>query len=292
MATRRSSRRISRRPAPAGAGRLCSCALAALALLAPGGARASDLRLAVEAGASVRSWEYAEYGPTGVRLDREHGAIPGASAALRVERGPWLGGLSVAGGAGALRYDGRTQSANVAFDGLPISTWSDARLVSAEALAGGWIRGGPIAAYGAVAWRAWWRDIRPTTVTSAAGATAQVSGLSERYRWVELAAGARWAAVRARGLEVDLDARALATVLGEVTVETGSAPVLSLAPRPGGRLAVLARQALGARWYLAAEAWGGVRAFGASAVDVRSGMHEPDSVTWTAGVEARVGFRL
>ncbi len=294
VATRSSSRRASRHPAPPGAGCFISCALAAAFLLAPVGGRAEAAGVSVEAGPAISGWDYAEYGPTGVQLDRERGFVPGAAAAAQLDRPRWFARCEGRASDGTLRYRGRTQSANAVFDGLPVTSTSDARFLSVEARAGARLGdGGRLAAYGGAAWRGWRRSIRPTTVTSAGGVEAPVAGLRERYGWAELHAGARWSAVRTASLELAVDARLLATVLGEVAVDRPAGAVsLGLAPRPGARVAAEWREAIAGPWYLAVDAHAAIWAFGASAVDVRSGLHEPDSVTRTFGLEARVGARF
>jgi hypothetical protein len=291
VAERRSPRTLNRPPAPRGAGGLAFCALLAGALAAPGGALAEAPRGFVELGGGGVRLDYAEYGPTGVLLDRETGWLPEVAVALGVEADRWFAGCRASGSEEELRYAGLTQSSNPDFDGLPVTSTSGARFLRFEVSAGARLGASRrLAAYAGAAGTSWRRRIRPTTVVSPEGVRADVEGLRERYEWAELHAGGRWSAVRTRRLEVVLDVRLLAEVAGRVAVEVPGDDVrLALRPRPGFRLALESRHELAAGWYASAEAHAGVSAFGASDVDRGSGFHEPDSVTRTAGLAARLG---
>ncbi len=243
----------------------------------------------IEGGFALVWLDYAERDPTGRVLDRESGLLPTATVAVELHASRWFARLSASAGAGDLRYDGRTQSLNAAFDDLPVESTSGARFPAVELRAGAFVDPERrLALYAGSAYRAWEREIAPTTVVSRSGSTAQVPELDEHYSWFELQGGVRCTFVRTALTDWQLDARLTRVIGGRVVVDNASGDVmLHPGDRFGGRLALAVRVAVAPRWYLLVEGHWALWRFGASPVDASSLLYEPESESRTAGLEAR-----
>lgn len=289
--TPRTAREITRHPAPSGAG--CFRLWAALAgvLLGATALAAEPLRGSVEAGFGIAWSGYDERGPTGRVLDRETGFLPSASLAAELEHSLGFAGLAASARMGDLRYEGRTQSPNAAFDDLPVATTSRARVLGADLRMGAFVDPDRrLAPYAGVGWRSWKREILSTAVVSRTGSTAVVPELDEAYSWLELQLGARCTLARSARTEWRLDARVLRVVGGRVVVSRpGGDVALDLGDRTGGRLALAVRVAVAPRWHVVVEGHGALWSFGASPVDAVALLYEPDSESRTVGIEVRAG---
>jgi hypothetical protein len=266
-------------------------ALALALALAPAaaGAGAGPWVVRAEAGAGLLRFDYAERYATGAVIDRERGWLPAASLSLGGEAGRWFVLAAGRVAAGEVGYDGRTQSSNPAYDDLPVTSRSGARLLAADLRGGGWIDGSRrVALTGGVARRRWDRDIHSTTVTPPGGAPIAVSGLHEIYDWWELEAGLKVGLLRADRLDVELEGAWVVSVAPSIAVDWGGSTVdLALASRHGARAAVAARWTLRAGTWLTGGLDGEWRRFGASAIDPAAGIYEPDSATFAWGL--RIG---
>jgi hypothetical protein len=277
------------RPASLDAGRFLFAAALWSLLLSP--AAATPPRLSAELAFAVDHLAYEET-EGGRVLDREAGAVPSLAVALAAEGFAWHARLRAVVAGADVAYSGRTRSANPALDALPVSTASGARLAGLDVQAG--VFGDPgrrLALYAGAAWWTWNRAIAGTSVTSRTGEVVPVSGLDERYAWLELQGGVRVVVLRTGPVDWLADVRVLQVVGGQVSVDVGGERVtLHLGSRPGARLAAAVRWAASPRWSVRAEGSWTTYGFGASEVDGATLLSEPESRTSRAGVEAGVAL--
>ncbi len=277
-------------PAPPGAGCTLLRAAAVAALLAAPALAAPAVRGSVEGGFSLARLDYVERGPTDSVLDRESGLLPAATLALELHPSRWSARVSASAGAGDLRYAGRTQSPDVSFDDLPVETTSGARVLALELQGGAFVDPGRrLALYAGAAYRAWQRRIASTTVVSRSGSVARVPELDEEYSWFELLGGVRCTLSRTWLGDWLLDARLSRVIGGRVVVDLPAEDAtLHPGDRFGGRLASAFRFSLASGWSLLVEAHWARWRLGASPVDPRSLLYEPESESRTVGLDTRL----
>jgi hypothetical protein len=238
--------------------------------------------------------DYEERAPRGTFLDGETGWLPTLAAAVEVRGGRAFFRAAARLTRGALDYDGRVQGGDGTVNGLAALSTSDARFVGAELQGGAFLDAQHrLLLMGGVATRRWDRDIHATEVVSRTGVLVPVSGLSEVYRWYELQAGVRWTVLARRASEWDLELALVRTADPRIAVDLFGREVrLRLGARTGFRVGTTFRRDLSRAAFLSVAWHADSYAFGASAVDLASGVLEPDSTTWTASLEAGAGVRF
>jgi hypothetical protein len=294
VADEASPRDVRPDPAPSGAGSsiLFVAILCALGSAPP--ARAAEPVTSIDVGVAFTHFDYRELSAVGRVIDTERGWVPSLSVRAELAADRFFGVVDGRLGAAAVRYEGRTQSANPSLNALPVTTDSEATFSSAEARMGGWLdEGRRFGLYGGAAARWWERGIRPTTVVTGTGATAPVAGLDERYAWQELQAGLRWIFLDWRGSKAELDARFVQGLRPHIGVSwLGRRVELDLGARPGWRLGLTWRVDLGASWFLALDGEAERFQFGESPVDPVARVMEPESETTNLTLGARAGGRF
>lgn len=277
-------------PAPPGAGCFLLRAAAVAALLAAPALAAPAVSGSVEGGFSLLRLDYVERGATGSVLDRESGLLPAAILALELHPSRGFARISASAGAGELRYTGRTQSPDASFDDLPVETTSGARVLAVELQGGVFVDPGRrLALHASAAYRAWRRRIASTTVVSRSGSAARVPELDEDYSWFELSGGVRCTLSRTRLGDWLLDARLSRVIGARVVVDLpGEDATLRPDGRFGGRLASAFRFTLAPGWSLLVEAHWARWRLGASPVDPRTLLYEPESESRTVGLDTRL----
>ncbi|HET8541845.1 MAG TPA: hypothetical protein VFL83_18350 [Anaeromyxobacter sp.] len=233
----------------------------------------------------------------GVFLDGEKGGILRAlAAAYEVDGTHLFGRVSARVGVGTVAYDGHIQSLDPAWNGLAMTTESDAAFLQGEVQMGAFLDAGRrFALSAAVGARRWKREIQSKMVTlPSTGETRLVLGLDETYRWFEVQAGLRAVVVETRAVEATLEARLVLVAYPSMTVTLpGVADVkLKLAPQAGWRLGGNGRFAISKRGFVMAGAWAEAYSFGASTLDPTYGVYEPPSTTRNVGVEVGLGKRF
>ncbi len=276
-------------------------ALVAVALLAPGPARAAERgqRGFAEVRLGLMHFDYEERDVDGAFLDGETGWVPSLTgeAELRGDRIFGRALLRIAGG--TVSYDGHAQSTDSTVDGLAVKTDSDASFLQGEVQVGGLVDDARrLAIFGALGARRWSRDILGTTITSRTGAAVRISGLSEVYTWYELQAGIRWTFLERSGTTWDAEARIVRTAGASISVDltpfgAPTAVDLDLKPRTGWRFGSAYRHELSPNGLLLVVAgWAEGYAFGRSDVNMTYAILEPDSKTVNVGLEVGLGGRF
>jgi hypothetical protein len=194
---------------------------------APGGL---DLHI----GTSLLRFDFRELADTGEELVRELGVLPGLVAGVAQTIGRWRWSAEVSYYAGAVGYDGQTQS------GATFSTTTDATVAGIRARALHAVDpAGRFAAGVGFGYRQWRRDIR---------GRADVSGLEERFAAGEVSVDARLSVLRSPAATVDIDLRFAWPIRPRLKIDFGGlydARTLELGPRPATRVSVPASWAVG-----------------------------------------------
>jgi hypothetical protein len=272
--------------------------LALSAALAPARVAAApalaDRRVLLEVAGRSTTFEYAEYGATGARLDAERGAIPGVEGALEVREGPVALRATLAAEGAQVAYAGLVQSGSTQLNGLAVTSTSGAHLTRAGgelALALPGLRGAALLA--GLERRRWDRNIHGTTVVSRSGVLTAVRGLDEVYAWDVLHAGVRLPLLASPRLGWDLEGRVTRTHRPSVTVAWPGGDVrLPLGERLGWAAGTTVRVALGPVLVARLGFSLARHDFGESEVDARTLVFEPRSTTRTASFEAGLGARF
>jgi hypothetical protein len=248
----------------------------------------------LELASGLTRLDYAEHGPTGAFIDGEEGWLPALAAEAELGRGRWHFTLGAGAASGEVAYEGRVESSSPALDGLPARTTTETVLLRADAAAG--VRVGPrrrVALEAGVGWRFRDREIQPGSVVSRTGAVVPVTGLAEEYAWYEVRGGVRWTFLATARTEAELDLALFHTAAPSLGVDWLGHPVaLELGARAGWRAGIVFRLDLARGAYATVRAAAERFEHGASAPDPRTGIHEPESATRTASVQAGVGVRL
>jgi len=186
-----------------------------------------------QADLSLMDFDYREYAD-GRLLDRESGGIPGVVFALTGEMGRWALGGRFSWHAGAVMYDGQTNT------GIPISTHTEESILDTSVRIARGI--GPVddpalTLYGGFGYRYWGRDIRPTYT----GSGQPVDGLYEIYRWKYFFFGGKTAIYRTGNSRWSLDAQVLRPYRPTIEVDQQGrydTVILDLGENTGWRVAL------------------------------------------------------
>ena len=217
-------------------------AWAAQAADAPGGL---DLHI----GPSLLRFDFREYADTGEQLVRELGVLPGIVGGAGQTIGRWRWSAELSYYAGAVDYDGQTQS------GATFTTTTHATVAKMRARALHLLdHDGRFAAGAGLGYRQWQRRIR---------GRGNVSGLDERYTVGDVSVDARLSVLRSDAATVDVDLQLAWPIRPQVKVDFGGiydTQTLLLGPRLAARVSAPASWAAGPRSRVVVEpgfeAWG------------------------------------
>lgn len=171
------------------------CACLFLGFLLPLFSHAESADNYLQLGVGTQNFGYKEYDDQGVLLDREDGLVPGFSIVIGKNRRSVSGAIRLELFDGRVDYDGQTQS------GIPLTTKTDERIITVEALlrfdVEALAENDGVFIFG-IGHREWRRDIRATNITSS---------LFEVYRWKYLTLGGAATLLRREKWSGELDFR-------------------------------------------------------------------------------------